>query len=233
MKTQKGWTMKTNMLLSLAMFALLNVLLFPGVAAMLAGTPGRAAARGRNAQADDALNQPRFRVKSNTFQNNTVIPSSMVFNGTLGSVCTGGNTSPDLEWTPSLPWTKSYAVVVYDETGEFTHWGVYNIPANVTKLPSGAGSLDSNGAPVIPYPQISNDTFTVGYVGPCPPANVEPLTHKYRFTVYALDTTFDLPQFNGFLAPSETLFRAMIGHVVETTTITGLLNCENMGSGCS
>ena len=114
MKTQKGWTMKTNVLLSLSMFALLNVLLFPGVAAMLAGTPGRAAARGRNAQADDALNQPRFRVRSNTFQNNTVIPSSMVFNGTLGSVCTGTNTSPDLEWTPSLPWTKSYAVVVYD-----------------------------------------------------------------------------------------------------------------------
>jgi Raf kinase inhibitor-like YbhB/YbcL family protein len=231
-KTQKSWTIKSNVLLSLAMFALLNVLMSSAVAGKLAGTPGKAAAHGRNA-ADDDLNQPRFRVRSNTFQNNTVMPQSMVFNGTLGSVCTGGNTSPDLEWTSSLPWTKSYTVVVYDETGEFTHWGVYNIPPNVNRLPSGAGSLDANGNPVISFPQISNDTFTVGYVGPCPPANVQPLTHKYRFTVYALDTTFDLPQFNGFLAPSETLFRAMIGHVIETTTITALLSCENMGSACS
>jgi hypothetical protein len=34
------------------------------------------------------------------------------------------------------------------------------------------------------------------------------------------------------MAPSETLFRAMIGHVVETTTIKALLSWENMGSGC-
>jgi Raf kinase inhibitor-like YbhB/YbcL family protein len=232
MKMQKGWTMKEKVLLSLALFATLNMM-FPVVVGKLAGTPGKAAAHGWNARVDDDLKLPRFHVRSNTFQNNTVMPQSMVFNGTLGSVCTGMNISPDLEWTPGLPWTKSYAVVVYDETGEFTHWGVYNIPANVTKLPSGAGSISNSGAPAVPYPQISNDTFTVGYVGPCPPANVEPLTHKYLFTVYALDTTFDLPQFNGFLAPSETLFRAMIGHVIETTTITALLSCENMGSGCA
>jgi hypothetical protein len=234
MKTQKGWSMKATVLLSLAALAALNMMVFPGEAGKLAGTPGKAGAHGLNGQSDDDGYLPRFRVTSNTFQNNSVVPSTMVFNGQLGSVCTGGNTSPDLEWTKSVPWTKSYAVVVYDETGEFTHWGVYNIPPDVTQLAAGAGSI-INGLPQIQFPQISNDTFSVGYTGPCPPPDIVPNgIHKYLFTVYALDTTFDLPQFPpGFPAPPETLFRAMIGHVIETTTIKGLFSCDNAATGCS
>jgi phosphatidylethanolamine-binding protein (PEBP) family uncharacterized protein len=59
--------------------------------------------------------------------------------------------------------------------------------------------------------------------------------HHYLFTVYALDTMLDLPAFPpGFPAPSETLFRAMIGHVIDSATITGLFGCNNApAAGCS
>jgi phosphatidylethanolamine-binding protein (PEBP) family uncharacterized protein len=105
----------------------------------------------------------------------------------------------------------------------------------VTELPAGAGT-NISGVPQIKFPQISNDTFNSGYAGPCPPPDIVPNgIHKYLFTVYALDTTFNLPQFPpGFPAPAETLFRAMIGHVIETATITGLFSCDNAPtSGCS
>ena len=121
-------------------------------------------------------------------------------------------------------------MVVYDVTADFTHWGVYNIPPDVTELPENAGVATSS------LTQISNDIFTVGYIGPCPPPRIVPNgIHKYLFTVSALDTKLDLPAFQpGVPAPSETLFRAMIGHVIETTTITGLFGCNNApAAGCS
>lgn len=226
--------MKIRILLFLSLFAILNLMVFPGELGRVAGVAGTVRALGLNVQGDDD-DGPRFRVSSKTFQNNTIVPASMIFNGQLGSACIGGNTSPDLKWTRAVPWTKSYAVVVYDETGEFTHWGVYNIPPDVTELPAGAGTI-TNGVPQITFPQISNDTFSSGYVGPCPPPDIVPNgIHKYLFTVYALDTTFNLPQFPpGFPAPAETLFRAMIGHVIETATITGLFSCDNAPTaGCS
>jgi Raf kinase inhibitor-like YbhB/YbcL family protein len=226
--------MKTRILLFFSLFAILNLMVFPGELRRVVGVAGTVRAHGLGVQGDDD-DGPRFRVTSTTFQNNTIVPPSMVFNGQLGSACIGGNMSPDLKWTRAVPWTKSYAVVVYDETGEFTHWGVYNIPPEVTELPAGAGTI-INGVPQIKFPQISNDTFNSGYAGPCPPPDIVPNgIHKYLFTVYALDTTFNLPQFPpGFPAPAETLFRAMIGHVIETATITGLFSCDNAPtSGCS
>jgi Raf kinase inhibitor-like YbhB/YbcL family protein len=190
--------------------------------------PGVARAAGSSAA--QAIEVPPFRVTSTTFQNEGPIPATMVFNGTLGSVCIGGNMSPELSWTPALPWTKSYAVVTYDVTANFTHWGIYNIPPDVTELPENAGVATAT------YPQITDDAGNVGYAGPCPPPGIVPNgIHHYLFTVYALDTMLNLPQFPpGTPAPSETLFRAMIGHVIETTTITGLFSCNNAPTaGCS
>jgi Raf kinase inhibitor-like YbhB/YbcL family protein len=222
--------MKTRILLITSLFAILNPMAFPGEAGPWAGHAGapHASRLSRPSGDDDA--PPRFRVTSKTFQNDTIVPASMVFNGTLGSVCVGGNMSPDLKWTKAVPWTKSYAVVTYDVTANFTHWGIYNIPPDVTELPANAGVATSS------YPQITDDAGNVGYAGPCPPPDIVPSgIHRYLFTVYALDTKLDLPAFPpGFPAPSETLFRAMIGHVIEAATITGLFSCDNAPTaGCS
>jgi len=52
----------------------------------------------------------------------------MAGNRKVGRFYTDGNMSPELSWTHAAPWTKSYAVVTFDVTANFTHWGVYNIP---------------------------------------------------------------------------------------------------------
>jgi Raf kinase inhibitor-like YbhB/YbcL family protein len=220
--------MKSRMIFFLAMFAVVELLVFPaGAGPWAAGA--RASQPGRSSATAGDDDWGRFRVTSTTFQNDSAVPASMVFNGTLGSVCIGGDMSPELKWTASRPWTKSYAVVTYDLTADFTHWGVYNIPPDVTELAANAGATTS-------YPQITDDAGVVGYAGPCPPPGIVPNgTHQYLFTVYALDTTLDLPAFPpGYPAPAETLFRAMIGHVIETATITGFFSCDNAPSnGCS
>jgi len=178
-------------------------------------------------QADSDWEQ-KFRVTSSTFENDQLIPSSMVFNGQLGSVCTGGNDSPQLSWTRAGRGTRSYAVVLFDVTANFTHWGVFNIPPSITELPAGAGAA---GSP--PGQQILNDAFNFGYSGPCPPPGLVPDgIHHYVFTVYALDKELDLPPSADFPPTGAALYRAMIGHVIDRASITGLFRCTDATS-CS
>jgi Raf kinase inhibitor-like YbhB/YbcL family protein len=171
-----------------------------------------------------------FRVTSTTFENDQMIPAIMVFNGQLGSTCTGGNESPELSWTPAGRGTKSYVVALFDVSANFTHWGAYNIPADVTELPEGAGS-PSNTQPL----QVFNDAGIQGYSGPCPPPGSATNTngiHRYVFTVYALDRQLDLIPSPDFPPSADALYRAMIGHVIDSASIAGFFNCNN-GSPCS
>jgi Raf kinase inhibitor-like YbhB/YbcL family protein len=169
-----------------------------------------------------------FQVRSTTFENEQLIPASMVFSGTLGSVCTGGNQSPELSWTSAGRSTHSYAVTLFDVTANFVHWGVYNIPADVTELAEGAGNPSSTTEL-----QVFNDAGIQGYSGPCPPPDIVPNgIHRYVFTVYALDRMLDLTPSPDFPPEGAALYRAMLNHVVDQTSITGLFNCTNQSS-CS
>lgn len=123
---------------------------------------------------------------------NTKISLKHVFKG-FG--CEGGNLSPALSWTGAPEGTKSFAITAYDPdapTGSgWWHWVVYNIPADITELKTGAGSAES---PQLPpgAAQGKTDFGTVGYGGPCPPAGHG--KHRYIFTVHALKTDkLDVP----------------------------------------
>jgi Raf kinase inhibitor-like YbhB/YbcL family protein len=167
-----------------------------------------------------------FRVTSKTFVKDHLIPATMVFSGQLGSVCTGGNESPQLSWTPGVPGTRSYVVALFDVTANFTHWGMYNIPPTTTELPAGAGAPGSGQ-------QVFNDAGIQGYSGPCPPPGlVANGIHRYVFTVYALDKELDLTPSPDFPPGADALYRAMIGHVIESASITGLFSCTD-ASSCS
>jgi Raf kinase inhibitor-like YbhB/YbcL family protein len=172
-----------------------------------------------------------FRLTSTTFENNGQIPASMVFNGSLGSVCTGGNASPELSWKNG-PWgTRSYVVTLFDVSANFAHWGQYNIPADTNKLPAGAGNAGSG-----PGLQVYNDAYNQGYTGPCPPPGSETDTdgiHHYVFTVYALDKELNLIPSADFPPYADGLYRAMIGHVIDQASITGLFNCNDDSSACN
>jgi len=121
-------------------------------------------------------------------QSPTVAPDSMLSNDQVysGFGCSGKNISPALTWKDAPRATKSFAVTVYDPdapTGSgWWHWVVYNIPANVTELPAGAGN--AGGKLPAGALQGHTDFGTSGFGGACPPAGDKP--HRYIFTVYAL-----------------------------------------------
>jgi len=121
-------------------------------------------------------------------QSPTVAPDSMLSNDQVysGFGCSGKNISPALTWKDAPRATKSFAVTVYDPdapTGSgWWHWVVYNIPANVTELPAGAGN--AGGKLPAGALQGHTDFGTSGFGGACPPAGDKP--HRYVFTVYAL-----------------------------------------------
>jgi Raf kinase inhibitor-like YbhB/YbcL family protein len=199
-----------------------------GLAGALAGL-----ALSVTALAEDAgqRDHQSMELSSSTFTDGGVLPISMIFESATSSgtnACsvdgsTGGNTSPELSWTHAPPGTKTFAVVMYDTTAAFTHWGIYNISRELRELPANAGTATSTYGP-----QIEDDFFlgTNGYNGPCPPAE-QPYVHHYVFTVYALDKSLQLPGSTNFPPVAETLFQALIragqeGHILASASIVGL-----------
>lgn len=158
------------------------------------------------------------------------MPISTIHNNVVNNVNTcsvdgspGGNQSPELFWTGAPPGTKTFAVITYDVTASFTHWGMYNIAGTASGLPENAGAAGSKYGQ-----QVFND-FGIGaeYDGPCPPANTPPNTHRYVFTVYALDVSLTLHGTANFPANAETLYHALLRagrerHILASTSITGL-----------
>lgn len=128
--------------------------------------------------------------------------------------CDGRNISPELSWSGAPSATKSFALVMHDPDapvpGGFTHWLVYNIPANVNHLPEHVPNQDVlSGGGV----QAKNDGGKYGYMGPCPPSG----THRYYFRLYALDTTLDP---NAGLSKT-ALEKAIEGHVLAQAELLG------------
>lgn len=99
----------------------------------------------------------------------------------------GGNTSPQLSWSGFPPETKSFAVTVYDPDAPsgsgFWHWAVFNLPASVTSLGSGAGSP---GSELLPEGAITlpNEMRQAEFLGAGPPEGTG--THRYQYVVYAV-----------------------------------------------
>jgi len=171
----------------------------------------------------------RFQLTSSTFTDKGTMPISTINNIVQNgvNVCSidgsaGGNESPELAWTNAPARTESFAVVTYDVTAAFTHWGMYNISATTTELPQNAGVPGSTYGS-----QIVNDFLTgAEYDGPCPPAGIAPYVHHYVFTVYALDTRLLVPGSKNFPANAETLYHALIRagrfhHILASARLTG------------
>src|SRR5690606_20969728 len=124
----------------------------------------------------------------------------------------GHNASPALSLSGADDDTASYVVIVDDpdaaEPKPFTHWIVYDIPAEVTELREGLPP-----DPILQEPegvlQGTNSRGQVGYFGPQPPVADE--AHDYHFQVFALDVG-SLELDPG--AEREEVLAAMEGHVL-------------------
>ncbi|WP_227718166.1 YbhB/YbcL family Raf kinase inhibitor-like protein [Microbulbifer sp. Q7] len=124
-----------------------------------------------------------FRLASSTLQAGGRMPKAQLY---YGFGCSGENISPELHWQGAPQGTRSFAVVMHDPdapTGSgWWHWVVFNIPADVTALPEGAGDPKSG---LIPEAiQSRTDFGSPGYGGACPPEGHG--DHRYQFRVYAL-----------------------------------------------
>lgn len=127
--------------------------------------------------------------------------------------CMGEDISPVVRWTQAPIGTVSFAVIIDDPDahgGVFTHWLVYDIPANQSELPE---ALPNDKMVAGGIRQGTNDFGTVGYRGPCPPRGSP---HHYVLRVYALNSMVILE--GG--ADRETFDTAMKGHVLATSQVT-------------
>jgi Raf kinase inhibitor-like YbhB/YbcL family protein len=129
----------------------------------------------------------------------------------------GGNLSPPLSWT-ALSEAVTTAVVCEDPDAPreepFTHWVIFNIPADRHRLPEGV-SKDAAPPDVPGATQGVNDFGRIGYDGPAPPPGHG--IHRYFFRVYTLDV--ELPLREG--ATKRACRDAMRGHVLAEGRIIG------------
>lgn len=142
-------------------------------------------------------------LSTNAFQNNMAMPTLYT--------CDGKNSSPELSWKQTPAGTKTYTLVVNDldvPDQAFYHWVVYNIPSNIHELTQGAAIPTGSS--------IGNNSFNKqDYSGPCPPKGT---THRYIFTLYALDTRLDLPTGSN----GGTVIAAAKGHILSQVDLTGI-----------
>ncbi|MDP3989258.1 MAG: YbhB/YbcL family Raf kinase inhibitor-like protein [bacterium] len=139
-------------------------------------------------------------ISSAAFLNSGEIP--------VAYTCNGENINPPLIWGDIPEGTKSLALIVDDPDapgGTWTHWVVWNID------PEDGEIVESRTPPGASEGITSFGEH--GYDGPCPPDS----SHRYFFTLYALDTDLGLPD----TTTARELQVAMKNHVITDTYLMG------------
>ena len=121
--------------------------------------------------------------------------------------CDGGDSTPQLEWVAPPAATQSFALTVVDHdapVGSFVHWVLYDLPPETRGLPESVPKQDQlpDGSR-----QGQNYFDKIGYGGPCPPGGS---SHRYTFSLYALDSKLNLPP----RATRSQLEVAVKGHIL-------------------
>jgi hypothetical protein len=135
----------------------------------------------RHAQGNPGGKTMAFALKSAAFAEQGTIAKNFT--------CDGVDRSPALSWSGAPSGTHAFALIADDPdapAGTWTHWILWNLPAQATALPEGVAKTEvlEDGAR-----QGKNDFGRIGYGGPCPPAGKQ---HRYYFKLFALDAKLDL-----------------------------------------
>ncbi len=128
--------------------------------------------------------------------------------------CGGEDVSPPLAWSGAPNGTQSLVLIADDPdapVGNWVHWVIFNIPPSLDSLSEGITKV-----PVVEGIGIqgNNDFRKIGYNGPCPPKGK---SHRYFFTLYALDTALNL---NSGALKSD-VEKAMKGHILAVGQLIG------------
>ena len=193
-----------------------------------------------------------MQLRSDSFEHRGPIPAEFALGAPGGF---GGNRNPQLAWSDAPAGTQSFALLCIDTDaptdgalaadaatpipvdhprGDFVHWVVANIPADVREIAAGSSSdgvskrgkpagSDAGGARGLnDYTgwfagDADMDGEYFGYDGPYPPPN-DLRTHRYFFRVFALDVDkLDVPQ----VLTAQQAFAAMHGHVLAEASTYG------------
>ena len=145
-----------------------------------------------------------FKLTSSDFSDGGEIPRECGYKN--------GNRVPSLKWElnpdifPGDSHPKSFALIMDDPDAMeavgkvWVHWVVWNIDPTATENLQDAT-------------EGMTDFGEVGYGGPAPPDK----RHTYVFKLYALDCKLDLPN----ESTKADVEKAMEGHIIEQTTLTG------------
>lgn len=145
------------------------------------------------------ITKENMQILSPAFEQGKEIPSVYT--------CDGSNINPPLTFLDVPQDAKSLALTVIDPdtpSGDFVHWLIWNINTTVRQVDEGNAP---NGV------QGKNDFGDLRYGGPCPPSG----THRYNFTLYALDINLDLPPGS----PRSELENIIKGHILTEAVLTG------------
>ncbi len=139
---------------------------------------------------------------SDAFGHNADIPALFT--------CDGRNYSPPLSWE-KIDSAVTYALICEDpdvSAGPYIHWIVFNLPPTVINLPAQANIAALGGD------EGTNTKGGANFTGPCPPGKA---THRYYFTVWALDTRLNLSS-----SVTVTPFKESLrGHIIAQGTLMG------------
>jgi Raf kinase inhibitor-like YbhB/YbcL family protein len=143
-----------------------------------------------------------FVLESTDFKNNSTMPVALT--------CYGRDRAPGLAWRGAPEKTQSFVLIMQDPDAPnqpWTDWLVFNIPAKMTALASGAS---------FPEPAITiiNSHNKLGYSGPCPPSGL----HHYIFSLYALKKTLSVNAHDN----QTDILNAMQGLILKKARIIGL-----------
>lgn len=156
----------------------------------------------------DSVDRPRptgetavegtMQLTSSAFENEADIPARFT--------CDGEDLSPPLA-LEGIPEGAASLVLIMDDPdapgGTWDHWVAFDIPV-ATNIPEAVGAVGTGG---------ENSWGRTDYGGPCPPSG----RHRYFFTIYALDTTLDLPE----ASSKRAVLEAMEGSVLAEATLMG------------
>ena len=131
----------------------------------------------------------------------------------------GEGVSPPLVWRDPPAGTSSFALIVEDPDAPapnpLVHALMWNIPADVRRLPEDAITRDGKGGP--DGSDVGrNSFFGEGWLPPDPPTGHGP--HNYAFQLFALGGGCEIGDNPGRSA----LVKAMAGHVLAAGLLTGV-----------
>jgi Raf kinase inhibitor-like YbhB/YbcL family protein len=124
--------------------------------------------------------------------------------------CKGANVAPPLTWSAPLG-----GALVVDDTdaprGPYVHWIVVGIRPGPGS--TGDGQTPAGGT------SLPNSAGQAGYTGPCPPSGTG--VHHYRFTLYQLPATYQLPPGLAGAPAAQAITQAATGQGQFTGTYEG------------